>query len=121
VLAEMLLIGGASEISTAIDGVGTVRSIDEARAIAGRRLQARHFRLMGFHPLGTCRIGASPDASVLDPDHRVWGTENLYVADGSAIPTGLGVNPQVTIMAASLRAAAGLAARLSGGLACVAV
>lgn len=112
VLAEMLLLGGAAEISTGIDGVGIVRSIEEARAIAARPLRARHFRLMGFHPLGTCRLGTSPDRSVLDPDHRVWGTENLYVMDGSAVPTGLGVNPQITIMATALRAADGLASRL---------
>ena len=113
VLAEMLFVGGGAEaIATGIDGVGVIRSVDEARAIAARKLKARHFRIMGFHPLGTCRVGSHPETSVLDPEQRVWGTENLYVTDGSAIPTGLGVNPQITIMATALRAADGIAARL---------
>lgn len=112
VLAEMLLHGGASEVALPIAGIDIVRDVDAARAIATRPLGARHFRLMGFHPLGTCRIGADRTSSVLDPDHRVWDTEGLYVADGSAIPTSLGVNPQITIMAAALRCADRLAATL---------
>lgn len=112
VLAEMLLVGGASEVALPIAGVDVIRDIPSARALATRPLAPHHFRLMGFHPLGTCRIGGRREDSVLDPDHRVWDTEGLYVADGSAIPTSLGVNPQITIMAAALRCADGIAARL---------
>jgi len=42
----------------------------------------------------------------------VHGIERLYVADGSAVPTSLGVNPQMTIMAMALRAAEIVDARL---------
>jgi hypothetical protein len=44
-------------------------------------------------------------APVVDLGHRVFGGEQLYVVDASAIPGPLGVNPQVTIMASALRAA----------------
>ena len=37
--------------------------------------------------------------SVCDGAGRVHGHQNLYIADASAIPTNLGVNPQHTIMA----------------------
>ena len=60
---------------------------------------------MGFHPLGTARMGAGPDSAVVDFGHRVFGTRSLYVVDGSAVPTSLGVNPMLTIMAMALRAA----------------
>ena len=60
---------------------------------------------MAFHPLGTCRIAASPQLGVCDFEHRVFGTQNLYVVDGSSLPGTLGVNPQMTIMAMSERAA----------------
>ncbi|MBI4925518.1 MAG: hypothetical protein HY843_06290, partial [Bdellovibrio sp.] len=36
---------------------------------------------------------------VVGEDFQVFGYRGLYVCDGSVIPTALGVNPQVTIMA----------------------
>ena len=47
-------------------------------------------------------MGDDPARSVVDPDGRVWGWDNLYVADASVFPSSLGVNPQVTIMALGL-------------------
>jgi choline dehydrogenase-like flavoprotein len=60
---------------------------------------------MAFHPLGTARAHADADHGVVDGDLRVHGAENVHVADGSAIPTAVGVNPQVTIMALATRLA----------------
>lgn len=61
------------------------------------------FECMAFHPLGTCRIADTPEKGVCDPYHKVFGTDNIYVCDGSSIPTSLGVNPQLTIMALATR------------------
>ena len=44
-------------------------------------------------------MSASPKRGVVDPEGRVWGTENLYVADASVFPSASGVNPMVTNMA----------------------
>jgi len=55
------------------------------------------------HPLGTCRFGAAPETSVLTPENKVHGTENLYVVDGSFFPSSGGVNPSLTIVANALR------------------
>jgi choline dehydrogenase-like flavoprotein len=49
---------------------------------------------------------------VLDADQQVHDTPGLYVVDGAAVPSSLGVNPQVTIMALATRAAERIAARL---------
>jgi cholesterol oxidase len=55
------------------------------------------------HPLGGCRMGATPDDGVVDEFGRVFNYPGLYVADGSMIPTALGVNPSLTISALTLR------------------
>jgi choline dehydrogenase-like flavoprotein len=60
---------------------------------------------MAFHPLGTCRMADSADNGVVNQRHEVFGTPGLYVCDGSVIPTSLGVNPQLTIMAFATRLA----------------
>lgn len=38
-------------------------------------------------------MGTNPRKSVVDPRGRVWGTDNLYVADASIFPSSSGVNP----------------------------
>ena len=68
-------------------------------------LRAADLKLMAFHPLGTARAHADPAAGVVDGDLRVHQTEGLYIADGSVVPTPLGVNPQITIMALAARLA----------------
>jgi choline dehydrogenase-like flavoprotein len=50
-------------------------------------------------------MDARPSHGVLDEDGRVHGAEGVYVCDGSAIPSSLGVNPQITIMALATRLA----------------
>jgi len=60
---------------------------------------------MAFHPLGSARMDARPTHGVLDGDGRVHGAGGVYVCDGSAIPSSLGVNPQITIMTLATRLA----------------
>lgn len=57
------------------------------------------------HPSGTCRFGTNPSTSVLDPNNKVWGVKNLYVADASFFPSSGGANPALTVAANALRLA----------------
>lgn len=57
------------------------------------------------HPLGTLRFGSDPTSSVFDPDCKAHDLDNLYVADGSFMPSSMGVNPSLTIAANALRVA----------------
>jgi choline dehydrogenase-like flavoprotein len=63
------------------------------------------------HPLGGCRMAASPDLGVTDHTGAVFGYEGLYCIDSSIIPTSLGVNPSLTIAAVSERCADALVGR----------
>ena len=45
------------------------------------------------HPVGTCRMGIDPrTGAVVDPRGRVYGVDQLYVADASIMPTIPSVN-----------------------------
>ena len=57
------------------------------------------------HHAGTTRMHADPGHGVVDPDSRVHGVENLYVAGASVFPTAGAANPTLTIVAMALRLA----------------
>jgi choline dehydrogenase-like flavoprotein len=63
------------------------------------------YRTPAWHLLGTARMGASPEDSVVNKWHQSWDVPNLYIVDGSVFPTGGVVNPTSTITALALRAA----------------
>jgi choline dehydrogenase-like flavoprotein len=63
------------------------------------------------HLIGGARMGAHPGDSVCDSDHRIWGVPNVFITDGSALPTQGAANPALTIMAESSRIAEVLAAK----------
>jgi choline dehydrogenase-like flavoprotein len=57
------------------------------------------------HLVGGCRMGARPEEGVVDADLRSFAVPNLYVIDGSVLPTQGSANPALTIMALAARAA----------------
>jgi cholesterol oxidase len=57
------------------------------------------------HILGGCVIGRNPAEGVIDKDQKVFGYQNMYVCDGSAVSANPGVNPSLTITAMTERAA----------------
>ncbi|WP_240330759.1 GMC family oxidoreductase [Sphingorhabdus sp. Alg239-R122] len=65
--------------------------------------------LSSSHPQGGNAINADPDKGVIDLDHRVHGTDNVYVCDASVFPSCIRVNAQLTTMAMSHRATHGKA------------
>lgn len=64
---------------------------------------------------GTCRFGNDPATSVLDKDCRAHAVKNLYVVDGSFMPTSGGVPFTLTIAANAFRVADRLVQRLKKG------
>jgi choline dehydrogenase-like flavoprotein len=57
------------------------------------------------HLVGGCRMGFTPDDSVVDSSHRAWGVPNLFICDGSVLPTEGSANPALVIMALADRLA----------------
>jgi cholesterol oxidase len=65
------------------------------------------------HILGGCNMGPSAAEGVIDADHQVHGYPGLYVVDGSAISSNIGVNPSLTITAMAERAATRILAHVA--------
>lgn len=73
---------------------------------AAPSLAMEDFRLTTAHPQGGNRLGGPSVASrVVDLDFRVRGYDNVFVADASLFPSGVGTNPQWTVMALASLAA----------------
>lgn len=104
-LADAFFAAGAKKVLPGIYTLPVISSEQGSAAIKELRLRNKDLDLQAFHPLGTCRMGADPRRAVVDGWGRVYGLDNLFIADGSILPTSLGVNPMVTIMAAATKIA----------------
>ena len=80
-------------------------SADDLRRVDLDRIPSQRFECASQHPLGSCRMGLSSDDAVVDEQGQVFGLRELFVVDSSILPTSLGVNPQVTVMAMATRLA----------------
>jgi choline dehydrogenase-like flavoprotein len=67
------------------------------------------------HLVGGCRMASDPASGVVDRDHRSFAVPNLYVVDGSVLPTQGSANPALTIMALAARCADRLLTRRRAG------
>ena len=107
-MAEIFFDAGALECYLPILGMEPVTR-DQLASLDLERVKARNIECSSQHPLGSCRMGADAAGSVVDQHGKVWEVDGLHLADGSVIPSSLGVNPQLTIMAMALRIARGIA------------
>jgi choline dehydrogenase-like flavoprotein len=60
---------------------------------------------IGIHEMGTARMGRDPKTSVLNGNNQVWGADNVFVTDGACMTSSSCVNPSLTYMALTARAA----------------
>lgn len=59
----------------------------------------------GIHEMGTARMGRDPRTSVLNGHNQVWEALNVFVTDGACMTSSAAVNPSLTYMALTARAA----------------
>ena len=96
-------------LRTRVLGKEIVREILPGPDCASDEELAAHCRrtvTTGYHPVGTCRMGAETDEdAVLTPDLRVKGVDGLRVADASMMPVLLSANTNAPTQAIADRAA----------------
>ena len=96
-----------SEKSRKVFDKAIARAKEIVESLGGELLITEPYQEMGevitVHPLGTCRMAENAADGVVDANCQVFDNPNLYVVDGSAIPSSLGVNPSLTIAAVAER------------------
>ncbi|MBF5044607.1 FAD-binding protein [Aggregicoccus sp. 17bor-14] len=112
-MARIQLAAGARRVSTLhADPVVLERAEDVDRALDAAPFERNRVRVFTAHQMGGCSMGQDPAHSVVDSTLRFHDLDNLYVTDGSVLPTGLGVNPMQTILGVARVGASHLAASL---------
>ncbi len=99
------LAAGAKEISSPHNRQMLYRPADGGsledflRDVQQRGLHSNAYSLFSAHQMSSCRIGGDSAIGALNPSGESYEVRNLFVADGSVLPTASGVNPMVSIMA----------------------
>ena len=107
VMARIQFAGGAREVISLHARPVHLRPGDDIdRLLDAAPWEAGRVRVATAHQMGGCCMGKDPERSVVDSSLRYHDLDNLFVVDGSVLPTSLGVNPQETIFGiARLRSA----------------
>ena len=114
VAGKVFFAAGARTVYTGLPDFREVTVPTDLDEIPRRRWGAGSFMVVGFHPMGTARMGRDPEACAVRPSGEAYALPGLFVADASILPSCVGVNPQITIMAMATRIAGEIARQLGG-------
>jgi choline dehydrogenase-like flavoprotein len=79
----------------------------EAAGVKNVKTRDGHYNFgNGIHEMGSARMGRDPKTSVLNAHNQVWDAPNVLVTDGACMTSASCVNPSLTYMAITARAAA---------------
>lgn len=109
-LVRVHLAAGAEEVLTLHARPLRLRSEADLARLDERAYGALEHAIFTAHQMGGCAMGPDPATSVVDPELRHHDVPNLFVVDGSVLPTALGVNPSETIYGLAHRARDAVAA-----------
>lgn len=109
--ARVYLAAGATEVLLPLHGSDPIRRDSDLAALRDAPLDPTRFTLLyAVHLFGGAVMGGSADGAFCREDGHAWETKGLYVTDAACLPSNVGVNPQITIVANALRIAAGMVA-----------
>jgi len=107
-MAQIALEAGADRIMSFHSKPVEIRGTQDLGKISEAPFGPLHLSVFSAHQLGGCAMGENPGRAVVNSRGRHHQLRNLYIADGSIFPTGLGVNPMLTIYAAAAVVADGI-------------
>lgn len=113
--ARLHFAAGASEVLSGHSRPVLIHSPEDVGRLRGRPMGPNQIALGSAHVNGTCRMGVDRRTAGTDTHGERYGAPGVFVADGSLLPTALGVNPQETIMALATIVAERIASRRRPG------
>lgn len=100
--AKILFAAGAKYLYLPTSDRTLINSVAEIDTVIDKlKNEPARYRYTSFHPQGTCRMGADPLKSVVNPYGETHDVKKLYVSDASLLPTSIGYNPSETVYALS--------------------
>jgi choline dehydrogenase-like flavoprotein len=108
ILAQMAFAAGARKVMLPIFGSPVFERPSDVEFLLRRPPRASLVECITFHPLGSAKMSRDPAHGVVRPTGEAWAADNLFVADGSVLPTSIGVNSQVPVMSVATMIARGL-------------
>jgi choline dehydrogenase-like flavoprotein len=111
--ARIFFAAGARRVYPMLPGLAVLDSPDQVHRIGEGRWKPGELKVSAYHPMGTCRMGADAQTSVVDEHGQAHDVPGLWVLDASLMPSSTVVNPQITVMALAARGARRLADTLA--------
>ncbi|KAH9904188.1 long-chain fatty alcohol dehydrogenase [Xylariomycetidae sp. FL2044] len=127
-IAKLCYVQGATELFALVPGIPPFKC---TRPAGDRRLEDADFAAWvhdleharaapssavygSAHQMGTCRMSKTEKTGVVDPSGKLWGADDLYVADASVFPSATGTNPMITVMAIADHISRNIATSMQG-------
>jgi choline dehydrogenase-like flavoprotein len=113
-MAQIQFAAGASSVTSLHEDAKPVTTFAQAdQQIDALPMEILRTFVTSAHVMGGCGMGTDPATSVVRGDGKFHHLENLYVFDGSAFPTSIGANPQLSIYGMVARNAVALSHTLT--------
>ena len=105
-MAKLQFAAGAKRVLSLHANPVVMEKVEDIGKLDDAPWEPVRVRVLTAHQMGGCGMGKDPFTSVVDPHLKFHTLDNLFVVDGSVLPTALGVNPQETIFGIARWAAA---------------
>lgn len=116
-MVECQFAAGAKQVLPLDQSLPMLSSWTEAKAVLSHwQPAALRTSLASAHVMGGCAMGSSTATGVVNEQGQLLADDGIWVFDGSALPTSLGANPQLTLYALAYKNATRLAQQLTGHL-----